>query len=277
MLSVLRAALLLSGISPVFLGLNMVLSPAGSSARIAKLLSSARLDTSDEHRLGVIYTGLYVVTLGILLLAAAYDPVGQGDFIRVAGLLFVMRGLQRYFRKDELASAYGVQTGKNWMHVAWLCGIGLTLLVLAVYAPAAPAGQIKVSHALRQIALGLMCLHGVAVGALLAVWPNFGMELCASLGGAAKIPRSAQFHYIVQPLGVYMIAFGLLAGVAQVPGSVPRLSGALGALLIARAIARWFTSEMLFFSFGVKRRPLLWQALGLTVAGLAVAFGSTRP
>ena len=270
-------ALVAAATSPVILGTSMVVSPAGVSARIARLLSSARLDTSDEHRLGVIYTGLYVLALGLLLLAAAYDPRGQADVVRAGGLLFIMRGLQRYFRADELARAYGVVGGKNWMHVSWLCGIGLVIIALAPYAPPVPGAHLKVTYALRQMILGIMTLHSVAVGALLAIWPEFGMQLCALLGSATKIPRSSQFHYIVQPLGLYMIAFGLLAGVAQRSGSVPHLSAALGGLLMARAAARWFTSDMLRFAFGVKPRALLWQAAGLFVAGVLVAHGATRP
>ena len=268
-------ALVAAGIPPVVLGANMVVSPAGSSARLAKLLSGARLDTSDEHRLGVIYTGLYVLALGLVLLAAAYDPRGQADVIRAGALLFLMRSLQRHFRADELARAYGAR--KSWMHVSWLCGIGLALLVLAPYAPPVPAAHLKVTYALRQMILGIMTLHSVAVGALLALWPEFGMQLCALLGSATKIPRSSQFHCVVQPLGLYMIAFGLLAGVAQGSGSVPHLSAALGDLLIARAAARWFTSDMLRFAFGVKPHALLWQAAGLFVAGVLVALGATRP
>lgn len=261
----------------MFLGANMALSPAGTSPRIARALSGARLDTSDEHQLGVIYTGLYVFTLGVLLIWAAWDPAGQGELIRVSGLLFVMRGLQRYFRAHELASAYGVVAGKNWMHVSWLCGIGLTLIVLAGYAPPTTAPALKIVHALRQMALGIVTLHSVVVGALLAIWPRFALELCALLSGAKKIPGSAQFVYIVQPLGVYMIAFGLLAGCAQAPGAVPRLSGALGLLLIARGVARWFTQDMLRFAFGISKRLLALQAAALIATGLLVALGPVYP
>lgn len=276
-LGVLRLALFAAGVAPVFLGANMVFSPAGNSARIAKALSSARLDTSDEHRLGVIYTGLYVLSLGLLLLMAAWSPTGQGDVIRAGGLLLVARGLQRYFRGHELASAYGVAANKNWGHISWLCGIGLMLIVLAPYAPAAVQAELKVTYALRQIVLGMMTLHSVVVGALLTVWPAFALQLCALLTGATKIPRSAQFLYIVQPLGLYMITFGLMAGIAQRAGSVPRLSEVLGLLLIARAAARWFTSDMLRFAFGVSLRTLAWEAAGLAAAGVLIGLGSTRP
>lgn len=268
---------MLAGISPVILGTSMVLSPAGTSAAIARRLSSARLDPSDEHRLGVIYTGLYVLWLGVLLLLAGWDPVGQRDFIRVAGLLLVMRGLQRYFRSGELAAAYGVMNGKNWLHITWLCGIGLTLIGLSGYAPPVPAPAFKIVHALRQMVLGMVTLHGVVVGAALAIWPGFALQICALLSGAKKIPASAQFHYIVQPLGIYMIAFGLLAGCAQTPGSIPRLSGALGLLLIVRGLARWPTADMLKFAFGIPRRTLAIQAAWLIAAGLIVALGPIRP
>lgn len=269
--------LAVAGIPPVLLGTSMVFSPAGTSAVIAKTLWNARIDRSDEHRLGVIYTGIYVLWFGVLMLFAAYDPAGQRDLARVAGLLLVLRAAQQHFRAHELASAYGVTPSKNHLHVGWLATTGVLLSALAGAAPplhVASGPGLQIAFALRQIVLGLAALHGIAIGLLLALLPRFGLSMCCRMTGATRTPGSPQLRSIIQPLGTYMFAAGLMAGAAR-DGGGRHLAVALGTLVVTRGVMRWPTKSALRYVFGVESLVLSQQALALIAAGLLVALAPT--
>lgn len=265
-LLLLRALLFVAAIPPLVLGLTMVLSPTMSAA-IAGVLSNAKLEDSPEHRLGVISTGGYVVFFGGLLFWTALSPQGQRPFVTAGGILFLLRGFQRLVRAGDLQSAYGVDGGKNLGHAIYLVSVGAALILFAPCVP--PADHFDgTGGRMTQAILALVGVQSVVTGASLALEPRYALSSLRVLLGARRMPRTAQFEYIVQPLGVYMLGFGIwFMAVAPAPQLHPRAVAVVGVFLLSRAALRMAIMPLACDAFGLSRSNLLAQAAGLAALG----------
>ncbi len=57
--------------------------------------------------------GAFMLALGVMAAAAARDPLNHSSIIFGFVVLFVLRGLQRFAFQDEIATAVGIESGRN--------------------------------------------------------------------------------------------------------------------------------------------------------------------
>ena len=57
--------------------------------------------------------GAFMLALGVMAGAAARDPLGHSSIVFGFVVLFVLRGLQRFAFQGEIATAVGIESGRN--------------------------------------------------------------------------------------------------------------------------------------------------------------------
>jgi hypothetical protein len=99
--------------------------------------------------------------------------------------------------------------------------------------------------------LWMVCAFHVAMGAGLIVWPDF-VEPAAKMYGAEVEKWSPQFLYILRPLGVFMLALGVLAGAAALDPLKHRVTiYVFAGIFIVRALQRIVSASEIHEVFGI--------------------------
>ncbi|MCA9184176.1 MAG: hypothetical protein R3E01_29630 [Pirellulaceae bacterium] len=102
-----------------------------------------------------------------------------------------------------------------------------------------------------QLLMWSVCAFHVVVGAGLNVSSGF-VEPMARIYGAHQAEWSPQFLYILRPLGVFMLALGVLAGVAASnPGKYRAIIFVFAGIFIVRALQRVFLGQEISDTFGI--------------------------
>lgn len=102
-----------------------------------------------------------------------------------------------------------------------------------------------------QAVLWMVCAFHVAMGAGLNLSTDF-VEPAAKIYGADVDEWSPQFLYIVRPLGVFMLALGVLAGAAALDPVKHRVTiYVFAGIFIIRALQRIVFSAEIHDTFGI--------------------------
>jgi DMSO/TMAO reductase YedYZ heme-binding membrane subunit len=74
--------------------------------------------------------GVYAMAFGVAMGVAAWNPVKNRAIITIGVILFALRIIQRLTSTAEIQQLFGVSAGRNWMTIAIVAVLGITLAVL---------------------------------------------------------------------------------------------------------------------------------------------------
>lgn len=124
---VLRAVLGILAIYHLGIGLLSILSPAWT-ARVSKGLYAISLEGTPQFRYALKMLGLYALTIGFLLVLAAWRPEEHREIIVAIILLQSMRALFRLFYNPMVTDAFSVPTSRNVLNASLLLAEVVALL-----------------------------------------------------------------------------------------------------------------------------------------------------
>ena len=83
--------------------------------------------------------GAFMMTLGFVGIAAAWNPLKHGSMIYGFAILFLLRSAQRIVYAEEIEKHLGIAPGRNWMTTAFF--LVLAVALVALYRTAAKASK----------------------------------------------------------------------------------------------------------------------------------------
>jgi hypothetical protein len=105
---------------------------------------------------------------------------------------------------------------------------------------------------LRLVLVGV-CLAHLGLGIGLNVWPDLPKMAAAWYGVTKEFDWSAQFLYILKPIGAYMITMGILVAIAVVnPRKYAAIVYGVGILLILRGVQRIVFQQEIIDAFEIQ-------------------------
>jgi len=125
---VLQVLLLLIGIFNAFLGIGLNVSPG--FPYLVERYYGATVEFSPALLYLVKPIGAFMLTVGIMAIAAARDPLRHGAIVYGLVLLFIMRGLQRFVFQDEIARSVGIEATRNIGNGIFFLLLGVILFVM---------------------------------------------------------------------------------------------------------------------------------------------------
>ena len=106
-------------------------------------------------------------------------------------------------------------------------------------------------HLLLRLILGWICVGHVLTGLVALISDERGVQIGSLLYGADFEP-TAQFLYIIRPLGVYMLALAFLQAMAvRDPWRYRAVIDATLAVFVARQLQRLFFANDIAQAFGI--------------------------
>jgi hypothetical protein len=125
---VLQVLLLLIGIFNATLGIGLNVSPG--FPHLVEQYYGATVEFTPALLYLVKPIGAFMLTVGIMAIAAARDPLRHSAIVYGLVLLFVVRGFQRFVFQDEIARSVGIEASRNIGNGIFFLLLGVALFVL---------------------------------------------------------------------------------------------------------------------------------------------------
>lgn len=104
-----------------------------TSIRLAKSIAGWTIEGSPAMGIiGEIF-GCYTIAFGLMMLLAAWNPLGGKHFLTVGVVLIALRSFQRLWFAGKVMDAFQVPSGRHWMAFTIVTVMGVLLLLFRLH------------------------------------------------------------------------------------------------------------------------------------------------
>lgn len=114
------------GLYHLWVGVTLIMS-GETSIRLARSIAGWTIDGSPAMGIVGEILGCYIIAFGLMMLVAAWDPVGGRHFLTVGVVLIALRVFQRLYFGDKVMEVFQVSPWHHWMAITVVTVMGVLL------------------------------------------------------------------------------------------------------------------------------------------------------